>query len=88
MQTVKTLAKGQVVIPADIRARFGIVAGSMLALEVTDVGIALRPLPKDPIAAFGGSLPSAAKGKPTLAAQLKRERQIEVKREAKFARSR
>ena len=86
MQTVKTLAKGQVVIPADIRAKFGIVAGSMLLLEVTDTGIALRPLPKDPIAAFGGSLPSArstGRGQPTLADQLRRERQLEAEHEAK-----
>ena len=56
MHTVRTLAKGQVVIPAEVRGQFGIESGTLLELKVVDDHIELRPLPRDPIAAFCGSL--------------------------------
>jgi AbrB family looped-hinge helix DNA binding protein len=57
MQTVRTLAKGQVVIPAEVRRRLGIAPGDLLEIRVVDDHIELAPLPDDPIAAFCGSLP-------------------------------
>ena len=56
MQTVRTLAKGQVVIPAEVRRRLGIAPGDLLEIRVVDDHIELAPLPDDPIAAFRGSL--------------------------------
>jgi AbrB family looped-hinge helix DNA binding protein len=79
MQTVRTLAKGQVVIPADVRGRFGIESGTLLELTVVDDHIELRPLPRDPIAAFCGSL---AHGE-SLAEGLMAEHRAEVERNDK-----
>lgn len=65
MLTVRTLAKGQVVIPAQIRKRLSINKGSLLEVTLVEDHIELRPVPDDPIAAFCGSLPegnSLAKG--------------------------
>ena len=56
MQTVRMLAKGQVVIPAEVRRRLGIAPGDLLEIRVVDDHIELAPLPDDPIAAFAGSL--------------------------------
>ena len=56
MQTVRTLAKGQVVIPAEVRHRLGIAPGDLLEIRVVGDHIELAPLPDDPIAAFCGSL--------------------------------
>ena len=56
MQTVRTLAKGQVVIPAEVRRRLGIAPGDLLEIRVVDDHIELALLPDDPIAAFCGSL--------------------------------
>lgn len=74
MQTVRTLAKGQVVIPAEVRRRLGIAPGDLLELRVVDDHIELSPLPDDPIAAFCGSL----SGKESLADGLIDEHRREV----------
>jgi AbrB family looped-hinge helix DNA binding protein len=77
MLTVRTLAKGQIVIPAAIRERFGIASGTLLNLEVCGDHIELTPVPKDPIAAFCGSLA----GGESMAEGLTAEHRAEVKRE-------
>jgi AbrB family looped-hinge helix DNA binding protein len=70
MPTVKTLAKGQVVIPAKLRKKYRIRPGAKLEiLEYGDV-ICLIPPVADPIKAASGSLP----GKPSLARTLLRDR--------------
>ncbi|MDP2792682.1 MAG: AbrB/MazE/SpoVT family DNA-binding domain-containing protein [Sulfurisoma sp.] len=79
MQIIRTLAKGQVVIPAAVRDRFGIEPGSLLELMVADDHIELRPAPADPIAAFCGSLA----GGESLTGGLMKEHKAEVKRDAK-----
>jgi AbrB family looped-hinge helix DNA binding protein len=79
MLTVKTLAKGQIVIPAALRRRFGIEPGALLELRVAEDHLQLHPLPADPIAAFRGSL----KQRPSLAKALAAEHRREVKRDAK-----
>jgi AbrB family looped-hinge helix DNA binding protein len=56
MQTIKTLAEGQLVIPAEIRLRFGIVPGALVEIREADDHLEIYPLPHDPIAAFRGSL--------------------------------
>lgn len=56
MQTVRTLAKGQVVIPSRIRKQLSIEKGSVLEIALVGDHIEMRPVPADPIAAFCGSL--------------------------------
>lgn len=48
MLTIRTLAKGQVVIPVEVRNRFGIQPGDYLELNISGDHIELRPLPRDP----------------------------------------
>jgi AbrB family looped-hinge helix DNA binding protein len=79
MQTVRTLAKGQVVIPASLRKQLSIEVGDLLEVSMVDGHIELRPLPADPIAAFCGSL----QGGTSLAERLTEEHRQEVERDAK-----
>jgi AbrB family looped-hinge helix DNA binding protein len=75
MQTLNILNKGQVVIPAILRERYGIKPGSRI--EIRDAGdhLELYPLPTDPIGAFKGSLKNTV----SLADELVNEHQLEVK---------
>ncbi|MGZ4789359.1 MAG: AbrB/MazE/SpoVT family DNA-binding domain-containing protein [Terriglobales bacterium] len=41
---VQLSSKGQVVIPADIRERYGLDAGTRFAVEAGEDGIVLRPI--------------------------------------------
>ena len=79
MIIVKTLAKGQVVIPKPIRDRFGIKAGSRLLVTIAGAGIVIKPLPDDPIRALRGIL---KRGGPSTAELLKWRRE-ERAREAR-----
>jgi AbrB family looped-hinge helix DNA binding protein len=49
MAVVKTYAKGQIIIPKDLRAKLGIVPGKKVSLRLVDDHLELRPLPDDPI---------------------------------------
>ncbi len=75
MATVKTLSKGQIVIPAELRKRYHIEPGT--ELQVMEYGgiIYLIPPVQDPIKAACGLLPS----KPSLAEKLLKERKSEFK---------
>ena len=77
MVIVKTLAKGQIVIPAAVRRQLGIEPGSVLEMTVVENHLELRPLPRDPVAAFRGSLAK----RPSLALALVEEHREEVKRD-------
>ncbi len=79
MQTVRTLAKGQVVIPASLRKQLSIEVGDMLEVSMVDGHIELRPLPADPIAAFCGSL----QGGTSLAERLTEEHRQEIERDGR-----
>jgi AbrB family looped-hinge helix DNA binding protein len=74
MQTLNVLNKGQVVIPSEIRRRFGIKPGA--SLEIREVGdhLELYVLPSDPVAAFRGSLKASV----SLAEELIAEHNQEV----------
>ena len=74
MLTVRTLAKGQVVIPAHLRKQLSIAPGSLLEVSVVGDHLELRPVPRDPIAAFTGSLA----GGESLAADLLEEHKREI----------
>jgi AbrB family looped-hinge helix DNA binding protein len=78
MQTLNVLNKGQVVIPAELRQRLGIMPGHVV--EIRDAGdhLELYPLPVDPLAAFRGSLKQEA----SLADELIAEHKFEVERDA------
>lgn len=53
-------SKGQVVLPADVRARLGLVQGSVLRFVVDDDGIRLLPQAGD-VRRLKGRLPALAK---------------------------
>ena len=75
MATVKTLSKGQIVIPAGIRKRYRIEPGTRIQIMEYDGIICLVPPVQDPIRAACGLLPS----KPSLSRKLLRERKKEFK---------
>ncbi|MEK6681361.1 MAG: AbrB/MazE/SpoVT family DNA-binding domain-containing protein [Nitrospirota bacterium] len=75
MPTIKTLSKGQVVIPADIRKKYHIEPGSELQIMEYEGIIYLIPPVEDPVRAACGILPS----KPSLSERLLKERKGEFK---------
>jgi len=75
MATVKTLSKGQIVIPAGIRKRYRIEPGSKLQIMEYGGIIYLVPPVEDPVRAACGLLPS----KPSLSQKLLRGRKKEFK---------
>ncbi|RKY65120.1 MAG: AbrB/MazE/SpoVT family DNA-binding domain-containing protein [Candidatus Latescibacterota bacterium] len=81
MTIVKTLGKGQIVIPKQVRERHGIKPGTMFSLYEEDDRIVLVPVADDPIRALRG----IAKGGPSLAQELVDERRADNEREEKEA---
>ncbi len=75
MPTVKTLAKGQVVIPAEMRKKYHIEQGTELQIMEYGGIIYLIPPVSDPVKTAQGALPAA----PSLAGQLLRERRSDYK---------
>jgi len=75
MAIVKTLSKGQIVIPAGIRKRYHIEPGTEMQIMEYGGIIYLIPPVEDPIKAASGILPS----KPSLSERLLRERRREFK---------
>jgi AbrB family looped-hinge helix DNA binding protein len=75
MATVKTLSKGQIVIPSDIRKRHRIEPGTEMQIMEYGGIIYLIPPVQDPIKAACGILPL----KPSLSERLRRERGKEFK---------
>jgi AbrB family looped-hinge helix DNA binding protein len=75
MATVKTLSKGQIVIPSDIRKRYHIEPGTEMQIMEYGGIIYLIPPVQDPIKAACGILPL----KPSLSEKLLRERRKEFK---------
>jgi AbrB family looped-hinge helix DNA binding protein len=49
MSVVRTHAKGQIVIPKDIRDMLGIKPGKTLSVKLVDDHVEIRPLPDDPV---------------------------------------
>lgn len=75
MTTVKTLSKGQIVIPAKIRKKYNITPGSKLHILEYDGIIYLVPPVDDPIMTACGSLPK----KPSLSAKILKESKKDFK---------
>jgi len=86
MPVVKTSAKGQVVIPAEIRRALGIKPGTKFHVRAEGKEVVLFPLPADPIRALRG----VVKGGPSLTRALledhKEDREREEKKLARFLR--
>ena len=49
MPVVKTHAKGQIIMPKDVRDKLGIRPGTFLSVTLVDDHVEIRPLPDDPI---------------------------------------
>lgn len=75
MATVKTLSKGQIVIPVEIRKRYRIERGTVIQIMEYGGIIYLIPPVEDPIKAACGILPS----KPSLSERLIKERRSEFR---------
>lgn len=75
MAIVKTLSKGQIVIPAALRKKYHIEPGTEMQIMEYGSIIYLIPPVKDPISAACGLLPS----KPSLSEKLLRERKGEFR---------
>jgi AbrB family looped-hinge helix DNA binding protein len=75
MTTVKTLSKGQIVIPAEMRKRYHIKPGTELQIMEYGGMIYLVPPDENPLKTATNLLPS----KPSLSALLVRERKAEFK---------
>ncbi|HOP47859.1 MAG TPA: AbrB/MazE/SpoVT family DNA-binding domain-containing protein [Desulfobacteraceae bacterium] len=76
MPTAITSAKGQIVIPKEVRDKLGITPGKKVLFRIVDKHAEITPLPDDPIKAMRGIL----KGGASLAQELLDER----KRDNKF----
>ena len=70
METIKVLAKGQIVIPASIRKKYGIEPGHEITIFEYDNLIYLSPPSKDPVKEAMGCLPMT----PSLSEELLKER--------------
>lgn len=75
MSSVKTLSKGQIVIPSEIRKKYNIKPGSELQIMEYDGIIYIIPPVDNPIKAAIGTLPS----KPSLSEILLKERKRDFK---------
>ena len=75
MPVVKTSAKGQIVIPKEIREKLGITPGKEILLRLVDEHAEITPLPDDPIREMRGIL----KGGKSLAKELIAERRKDNK---------
>ena len=81
MPIVRTSAKGQVVIPTEIRKRTGLKAGDKVSVQDHDGVIVIVPVPQDPLKSLRGIL----KGGPSLVEALLESRQEERRREEEKA---
>ena len=70
MPIVKTSAKGQIVVPKEIREKLGITPGKRILMRLVNDHAEITPLPDDPIKEMRGIL----KGGKSLASELLSER--------------
>lgn len=75
MPTTTLSEKGQVVIPAEIRAKAGLRAGDRFSVELAHTGeLIFRPLPRDPLLALRGKYKAPRRLTETLLEERRKER--------------
>ena len=79
MAIIQISTKGQVLIPRQLRRKFGFKPGEKVQLTEEDGRLVITAVPPDPIAAATGFL----KGRLSLTADLRREHRDEARRERK-----
>lgn len=79
MPIVKTSAKGQLVIPVELRTKYGLKPGGLVYVSDSGKEIVLSPVPSRPIDAACGFL----KGGKSLSKELLKERKKEKAHEKK-----
>ena len=77
---VRMSSKGQVVLPAEVRRRYGLTAGDELELVDTGDHLVLRPGESDPVGRLKGLL-AAQKGQRSLVDALLEARRDDSRRE-------
>ena len=76
IETSVVTTKGQLVIPARLRRRFGIKKGTMVTFTEDDGRIILQPVTREFIRSLRGSLPGEPSALAALLAERQRERQL------------
>jgi AbrB family looped-hinge helix DNA binding protein len=79
MSVTHLTAKGQILVPRNLRRKLGIRPGGKVHLAEEEGRLVLTPVPPDPIQAATGFL----KGKFSLTSDLRREHSEEARRERK-----
>jgi AbrB family looped-hinge helix DNA binding protein len=79
MPVVKVSARGQIVIPKDIREQLGIKPGTHILLHVVDDHAELSPLSDDPIKAMRGMMKGGKSMARDLIAERKRDNRVDEK---------
>ncbi|MFC1820009.1 AbrB/MazE/SpoVT family DNA-binding domain-containing protein [Thermodesulfobacteriota bacterium] len=79
MPIVKTSAKGQIVIPKEIRKILGITPGKKVLFRVVDKHAEITPLPEDSIKAMRGMFKGGRSLAKELLAERKRDNKIDEK---------
>lgn len=83
MKTAKVSHKGQIVIPADLRRKYGLEPNSTIKIIEIDGYIAIMPIPKDPIKTARGMLRGGMTAAQHMSEIRKEEYEIERNKERK-----
>ncbi|MBW2369640.1 MAG: AbrB/MazE/SpoVT family DNA-binding domain-containing protein [Deltaproteobacteria bacterium] len=79
MRVVKASAKGQIVIPKEVREQLGITPGKRILLRVVEDHAEIIPLPDDPIKTIRGILKGGKSMANALLAERKKDNEIDEK---------